>query len=195
MFLRRYQHGLKLKKLFFLLCVCFCVTLWDSWSEAVEIRAYDKYWDIAMKLHKQKRYTEAEMVFSVAISKHPNVAKFHLMRAKFRQHYMGNCRDAISSYNIVIKIAPKSYPEAYWWRGVCLYKFGLYEQAIRDYNNALLIKQKWGKLHLLRAKAYAKLGMIVKARNDLKFAVKYEPKYTKTARDLWKKILEGKRDF
>ena len=195
MLLKTYQQGFKLKKLFFLLCVCFCVTLWDSWSEADETYAYGKYWDIAMKLQKQKRYKEADRVFSVAISKHPNVAKLHLMRAKFRQHYMSNCRDAISDYNIVIRIAPKSYPEAYWWKGVCLYKFGLYEQAIRDYSNALLIKPKWGKLHLLRAKAYAKLNMIEKAKNDLKSTVKYDPKYTQVARDLWKKILEGRRDF
>jgi tetratricopeptide (TPR) repeat protein len=192
---KTYHQGFKLKKLFFLLCICFCVTLWDSWSEADETHAYGKYWNIAMKLQKQKRYKEAESVFSVAISKHPNVAKFHLMRAKFRQHYMNNYRDAISGYNIVIKIAPKSYPEAHWWRGVCLYKFGLYEQAIRDYSNALLIKPRWGKLHLLRAKAYAKLNMIEKARTDLKATVKYNPKYTQAVRDLWKKILEGRRDF
>lgn len=194
MLLKRYQHGLKLKKLFFLLCVCFCVTLWDSWSEAVEIRAYDKYWDIAMKLQKQKRHKEADRIFSVAISKHPNVAKLYYMRGKFRQKYMGNHRDAILDYNIVIKLNPKS-AGAYWYRGACLYHLGLYAQAVRDYSNALLINPRWGKLYLLRAKAYAKLGMIVKARNDLKSAVKYDPKYTQVARDLLKKFLAGRRDF
>lgn len=195
MFLRRYQQSFQLKKVLFLLCVCFCVTLCNSWSEAVEIRDYDKYWDIAMKLQKQKRYKEADMVFSVAISKHPNVAKLYLMRGKFRQKSMRNHRDAISDYNIVIKIAPKSYPEAYWYRGACLYHFGLYEQAIRDYSNALRLNPRWGKLYLLRAKAYAKLGMIENARKDLKLAVKHSPVYTQRARDLMKKFLAGRRDF
>ena len=92
MLLKTYQQGFKLRKVLFLLCVCFCVTLCNSWSEAVEIRAYDKYWDIAMKLQKQNRYKEAERVFSVAISKLPNVAKLYYMRGKFRQKYMGNHR-------------------------------------------------------------------------------------------------------
>ncbi|MFV9644668.1 MAG: tetratricopeptide repeat protein [Desulfobacterales bacterium] len=148
-----------------------------------------------MKLQKQKRYKEAERVFSIAISKHPNVDKLHLMRARFRHHYMNKCRDAISDYNMVIRIAPKSYPEAYWWKGSCLYKFGLYQQAIRDYSNAIRLKPRWGKLHLLRAKAYAKLNMIEKAKNDLKATVKYDPKYTQVARDLLKKFLAGRRDF
>lgn len=39
MFSGRYQQGLKLKKVLFLLCVCFCVTLWDFWSEADEAYA------------------------------------------------------------------------------------------------------------------------------------------------------------
>ena len=132
MLAKTYQQGFQLKKVFFLLFVCFCVTLWDFGSEADETHAYGKYWNKAMTLHKQKRHKEAERMFSVAISKYPNVAKFHLMRAKFRHHYMGKYHDAISGYSVVIKIAPKSYPEAYWWRGVCLDNFGLYERAIRD---------------------------------------------------------------
>ena len=37
--------------------------------------------------------------------------------------------------------------------------------------------------------------MIEKARNDLKATTKYDPKYTRAAKELLKKILEGKRDF
>lgn len=37
MLLKTYQQGYKLKKVF--LCVCFCVTLWDSWCEADEAYA------------------------------------------------------------------------------------------------------------------------------------------------------------
>ena len=55
MLLKTYQQRFKLKKLFFLLCICFCVTLWDSWSEADETKAYDKYYIQAMKLQKQKK--------------------------------------------------------------------------------------------------------------------------------------------
>jgi tetratricopeptide (TPR) repeat protein len=194
MLLKTYQQGFKLSRVFSLLCVCFCVALWNSRSEAVEIRAYDKYWDIAMKLQKQKKYKEADRVFSVAISKHPNAAKLYYMRGKFREKYIGNHNDAILDYNIAIKLNPKS-PGAYWYRGACLYHLGLYAQAVRDYSNALLINPRWGKLYLLRAKAYAKLGMIENARKDLKLAVKYSPVYTQRARDLLKKFLAGRRDF
>lgn len=195
MLLKTYQQGFKLKKLFSLLCVCFCVTLWNSGAEADEIRPYDKYWDIAMRLQKQKRYKEADRVFSVAISKHPNVAKLYLMRGKFRQKYMSNYHDALIDYNIVKKLDAKSYVEVYWYGGMCWYHLGLYQQAITDYSNALRLKPRWGKLYLYRAKAYAKLGMIEKAKNDLKATVKYDPKYTQVARDLLKKFLAGRRDF
>jgi tetratricopeptide (TPR) repeat protein len=192
MLLKRYQQGFQLKKIFFLLFVCFLVTLWDSWSEANETKAYDKYYAQAMKLQKQKRYKEADKVFSIGISKYPRAVKLYYFRAKLRQHYMGNCRDAIQDYSIVIKLNPRYNPKAYWRRGAGLCEFGQYEQAIRDYTNCLRLIPNYDRVHFLRAKAYAKLGMIEKARNDLKATVKCDPKYTKAARDLWKKILEGR---
>ena len=192
MFLRRYQQGFQLKKVLFLLCICFCVILWDSWSEADETEVYDKYFVQAMKLQKQKKYKEADRVFSIGISKYSRAIKLYYFRAKLRQHYMGNFRDAISDYNIVIKLNPKYNPKAYWRRGACLCKFEQYEWAIRDFTSCLQLIPKYGRVYLLRAKAYAKLGMIEKARNDLKSATKYDPKYAKGAKDLWKKILEGR---
>ncbi|MBE9542111.1 MAG: hypothetical protein IMF01_07310, partial [Proteobacteria bacterium] len=44
-------------------------------------------------------------------------------------------------------------------------------------------------------KLLEKVGMIEKARNDLKAAVKYDPKYAPVAKDLLKKFLAGRRDF
>ena len=106
MLLKRYQQDFQLKKVLFLLCVCFCVTLWDSGAEADETHAYDKYFEIALKLYKQKKSKEADKVFSIAISKYPNVAKLHFWRAKLRQNYLDNYRDAIQDYSIVIKLNP-----------------------------------------------------------------------------------------
>jgi len=195
MLLKTYHQGFKLKKLFFLLCVFFCVTLWDSWSEADETKAYDKYYIQAMKLQKQKKYKEADKVFSIGISKYPRAVNLYYFRAKLRHHYMGNCRNAIQDYSIVIKLNPRYNPKAYWRRGACLCEFGQYEQAIRDFSNCLQLIPKYGRVYFLRAKAYAKLGMIEKAKNDLKAAVKYDPKYASAAKDLLKKFLAGRRDF
>ena len=199
MLLKRYQHGFNLKKLFFLLFVCFCVTLWDSGAEADETKAYDKYFVQAMKLYKQKKSKEADKVFSIAISKYPNVAKLHFWRAKLRQNYLGNYRDAIRDYSIVIKLNPNGkifVPKSYYMRGLCRCRFELYPQAIRDFSNCLRLQPNYGgRVYFARAKAHAKVGMIEKARNDLKAAVKYDPKYAPAARDLLKKFLAGRRDF
>ena len=150
------------------MCICFCVTLWDSWSEANDTNAYDKYFEIALKLYKQKKSKEADKVFSIAISKYPNVAKLHFWRAKLRQNYLDNCRDAIRDYSIVIKLNPNGNftPKSYYMRGLCRYKFGLYALAIRDYNNCFRLRPNYYRAYFDRAKAYAKLGMIEKARND-----------------------------
>ncbi len=198
MFLKRYQKEFKLMKVMRLLCVCSCVALLNSWSSESEVDAapvYDKYWHMAIKLHKQNRPVEAEKIFSDAINKNPNVARLYIMRAKFKQKYMSNLSAAILDYNMAEKLAPRSYPEIYWYRGMCLYGLQFYPQAIRDYSHALRMNPRWGKLYLYRAKAYAKLNMLKSAKSDLNSAIKYNPKYTQVAKDLWKNILAGKRDF
>lgn len=197
MLLKKYQQGFKLKKIFSFLCVFLCVTLCYSGVEANETMAYDKYFEIGLKLYRQKRSKEADNVFSIAINKYPNVAKLHFWRAKLRQNYLGKYRDAIRDYSIVIKLTPNGgfTPKSYYMRGLCRYKFELYALAIKDYNNCFRLNPNYYRAYFDRAKAYAKLGMIKKARNDLKATIKYLPDYTRAVKELWKKILEGSRDF
>ena len=156
---------------------------------------YDKYFDMAMKYQKGGKINEADQVFSVGLSKYPRAVKLYYYRAKLRQHHMGNCRDAISDYNAVIQLNPRFNPKAFWRRGLCLYKYGQYDQAVKDYSNCLRLIPNYGRVYFLRAKAYAKLGMSVKAQKDLASAVKADPKYKNAANDLYLKIIQGSKDF
>lgn len=181
MFLKKSWKCWNLNRCVLILFVFSCIALWSAITKADEAKDYKQYYDQAIK-------------FQRAIKKNPQNAKLYYLRAKNRQN-MGKFQDAIRDYTIVIKLKPKSYPKAYWRRGLCLYKLGLYQLAIRDYSRCLMLVPKYDKVYFCRAKAYGKIGMIGKAKKDLESAVKYGPKYAPGARLVLEKLLTGRSDF
>lgn len=170
---------------------CFCIVFWSSNSKADVPRGVKKYLDYAKKLMKSNKLQEADSVYSEGIKKYPNAPSLYYFRAKLRSEYMGNCEKAIPDYTMMIKINPRFNPKAYWRRGNCLYKAGLYQAAVDDYSRCLLLIPKYGRVHFLRARAYAKLGMIGNAKKDLDLTLKYDPSHTRVVNELWRKILTG----
>jgi tetratricopeptide (TPR) repeat protein len=194
------QHVFKTKRLFILCYISFLIIQCGSSANAEVSIDYAKYWQLAVNLAKQKSYIGAVDIFSNLIRKYPSDAELYLRRGKLKQQYLNDCQKAIMDYNIAIKLSShksiQAYPvEVHWYKGQCLYNLGLYKQAVDSYSNALKIKPNWGKLYLYRAKAYAKLNMINNVRKDLGVLVKYDPMYKTSADELWKKILEGRKDF
>ena len=191
-----YSEGLSSIFLIFL-CIIFLLVP----REAVSATICDKYYEKAMKLWLNKKMKEAEQVFSLGIRKCPNDAKLYFQRAKIRQEYFNNCDDAILDYTTVLKLNPNTkigHAKSYYKRGLCWYKFGRYELAVRDFSGCLKVNPRYdGRVRIARAKAYAKLGMIKNAVNDLKNCSKFDPKYGQGARakkiqSLLKEILSGK---
>jgi tetratricopeptide (TPR) repeat protein len=157
---------------------------------------YDRYLSLAIKLQKQKKYKQADAVFTKALMKYPNICKLYFFRAELRKDYLGNCRAAIKDYTMALKLKTNLvgiHPKAYYKRGLCMYSLGLHHYAINDFTNCLRIKPNYGgRVYLARARAHAKLSMISEAMRDLHLTVKYNPEYAETVYDLKMKILQGR---
>jgi tetratricopeptide (TPR) repeat protein len=182
------------KSILFIFLFSLIITTF-SWSKPVEKHDYDKYFNKALSLQKSGKYKEADMVFSEGISKNRNAIKLYYYRAKLRQHNMGDCSRAIQDYTAVIKMNPRYNPKAFWRRGLCFYESELYTSAIRDYSSCLQLIPNYGRVYFLRAQAYAKIGMFINARQDLTAAVKSDQKYKPAAERLYKKMIQGSKDF
>lgn len=171
-----------------LILIFVLLPLHGSMSNAKD--AYRKYLDLAIKFQKQRRFKEAEMVFSKGITEYPSVAILYFKRAELRKDYMGGCQRAIPDYTMAIKL--KKIPKAYYKRGLCMTKQGLYHIAVRDFNNCLKIRPNYGgRVYFARAEAYAKLNMVKEALRDLKLTVKHDPKYRKAVESFRRKLLMG----
>ncbi len=199
-----YRISYFLTKLFFLSCFFIFVTFLNSLPVEADSADCDRYYDMAMKLYRQKKSLEAEKVFSIAISKCPNVAKLYFQRAKLRQNYLGKYQEAIMDYTIVLKLNKntKSYhPKSYYMRGLCWYHFGQYGRAVSDFSSCIKLNPKYdGRVRVARAKAFGKLGMVKNALQDLKNCSKFDPKYGQGQRavviqTLYAKIASGQSDY
>lgn len=172
--------------------IFFSVPQFGFFCEAGVDIDYNRYWNIAVKLAKEKRYIEADQIFTNLIKKHPRDAYLYVRRGKLRNAYMAQHQAAISDFNIALKFSiVRSDRGVYWYKGMSEYELGLYGRAIKSYSLALKLSPKWAKLYLFRAKAYGKLNMIDKVKKDLELAIKYQPGYQKYADDIWKKVTLG----
>ena len=172
---------------------CLYIFLCNSTLNATD--GYKMYYDAAAQLLKENDFSSAEILISKAINKYKKRPLLYYFRAKLRQERLDNCLGAIIDYTKVIKLDYKSYPKAFWRRGRCFYKLRRYKQAVQDYSNCLRILPKYGKVHFLRASAYARIGLLNKAAIDLENAVKYSPEYRTQAKYLWDKIMKGDTDY
>ena len=151
----------------------------------------EKYYNYAMRLKKNGDVMKAESVFRKGLKKYPNSLKLNYFRAKLLHHDLGRHAEAIRGYTRVIKLNPKYNPKAFWRRGECLYYLNNFQMAIKDYNNCLRLIPNYDRVYYLRAKAYAKLGLYRLAENDLKYLIKNHPKFSNSAKLLYKSIRSG----
>ena len=83
----------------------------------------------------------------------------------------------------------------YYQRAVCLYKIHNYKFLLKDFNTAISLSPRYDKAYFSRAKVYAKIVMIEKARLDLKKYRAVNLKMAKATHVLMKKILLGSGEF
>lgn len=164
-------------------------------AEVHKDTTYDRYLNHFITLKNAKEYLLAEKVISKAISKYPYSAQFYYLRGKLRHYFLPNFEAAIGDYSKAIAFDAKSFPTSYWRRGFCLYSLGHYDLAIRDFNNCLKLTPGNYKVYLMRAKAFAKLGMTAYAIKDLQTIMKKDPTYYKIAQNLMNKIFSGDNNF
>jgi tetratricopeptide (TPR) repeat protein len=155
----------------------------------------DRYYEAAMEKLRKKNLEQSEQLFSVGISKCPNDIRLYYFRAKLRHHYMRKIILAIGDYSYVIKMNPHYNPKAFWRRGECFYMLGNYLGAIKDYNRCLKLIPEYGRVYMLRAKAFAKIGKKANALQDIDNAVRCDPKYKRRGQELRMRILQGNSDF
>jgi tetratricopeptide (TPR) repeat protein len=177
------------------LIVAFSVLLLLTTSFAETNKTIDTYYDHALILLQKGLYADAEAVLSAGIAKYPKATKLYYERGNLYNEVLQQYVEAVKDYNSVIRLDLKNYPKVLWRRGDCLYAIGKYQQAIKDYTQCLSLLPKYDKVHMKRAKAYAKMGMIDKAKSDLQSAAKYGPGYEREARALLEKMLSGSNDF
>lgn len=162
---------------------------------------YSAYYELAIKVQKQKKYKEAEQIFSQGIKKYPNKPGLYFHRGKLKQEYLGNCTSAMNDFTMTIRLIEKfggdnfMHAKSYYLRGLCLDKNGLYQEAMSDFTNSIRIKPNYSRVYLQRAKIFARVNDIKNVKINLQLAVKYNPKWSKTANSIWKKVLAGERDL
>ena len=115
-------------------------------AEVYKNATHDRYLNHFNALKKAKEYLLAEKVISTAISKYPNAAQFYYLRGKLRHYFLQNLEAALGDYSKAIALDAKSFPTSYWRRGFCLYSFGYYDLAIRDFSNCLKLTQYHSRL-------------------------------------------------
>lgn len=125
-----------------LIALLYLVSLNPGGVWAIDAAIPGDYHKIGLRLQKEKRFGDADRVFSKGILKFPKAVELYYFRGRLRHDYMGNY-----------------------------------------------------KVYFLRAKAYAKLGMLGQAVRDFKLAVKYGPEYKGKAKEIVNKIYNGRSDF
>ena len=155
----------------------------------------EKHYRLALKLLQEGKYHNAESILSLGIKKYPKAAKLYFLRGDVRHTYAKRYIEAIQDYTVVIKLDIKNNPKVLWRRGDSFYEIGIYQQAIKDYSSCLHMLPKYGKVHLKRAKAWGKLGMIHNAIRDIQMAVRYDPKYEAEAQRLLNNILTSSDSY
>lgn len=177
---------LRFIKVFLLVWIIFLIPMASFSKESSEI---EKYYSMGRKLMKKKNFPYANAVLSKGIKKHPYSLKLLYLRARLKHNYMEDYAGAAMDYSRVIKIDPDYNTKAFWRRGYCLYMLGRYELALKDYNYCLKVRPDYDKVFMLRAKAYAKLGLINRSRQDLEYLIKNHEKYADKAKQLYFRIL------
>ena len=75
-------------------------------------------------------------------------------------------KEAIGSYNVVLKILPKLYL-AYHGRALAYYKVGMVERSLEDFSEAISIKADYASALRNRGVVYANEGRLIEACSDL----------------------------
>jgi tetratricopeptide (TPR) repeat protein len=150
-----------------------------------------KYYDIAKKLISKKDYVGAETILSIALKKHHSSVNLLVLRGRVRADFLSNYIEAIKDYSEAFKLAPKELPKEHWRRGLCYYNIGMYKMAVMDYTSSIKMAPDNAKVYIRRAKAYAKMGLIIEAQNDLIKARKVDTRWANEAELLLKRLRTG----
>lgn len=184
-----YPFGL----LFFVLPLIFI----NPVAKADSTSPWYKYQKLAHAQQQQKKYDAAEAILSAGILKYPKAASLYYSRATLRADWLGKRREALDDFSMVIKLNDRTCSQclkAYCYRGIGLYKLGLYELAVKDLTRSLKIIPKYNKARVYRAYAFAKLGRTPLAIRDAQEAIK-RGAHADKAKKLLQKIQNGETDY
>jgi tetratricopeptide (TPR) repeat protein len=181
-------------RIFKVIIFCFILIL-PMASFAESNKEIEKCYNLSLSLQKKGLYTQAEDLLSKGISKFPKARKLYVARGHLRSLSLNKIIEAIEDYSIAIKLDYGKSAKVIYRRGRCFYALGLYKNSISDLTLSLKLLPGYSKAFMERAKAYAKLGELAKAKSDLQSAVKYGPKFENAARELWEKFLTGDTNY
>lgn len=179
-------------KVFLLAVIIFFVPFTGQTKESAEI---EKYYTFGKKVIKKRNFQYACTILDKGILNHPRSLKLLYLRARLKHNYMEDYAGAAIDYSKVIKINPDYNTKAFWRRGYCFYMLGRYKLALRDYNYCLRVRPDYDKVFMLRARAYAKLGLINRSRKDLEYVIKNHDKYADKAKKLYFSIISKGSSF
>ncbi|MCK4785940.1 MAG: tetratricopeptide repeat protein, partial [Desulfobacteraceae bacterium] len=131
---------------------------------------------------------------NLGIQKYRTAHVLYYQRGVIKQDYFHKWNSAIKDYTVKLKLNKEGradHAKIYYRRGVCLYKIGAYGLSIKDFNTAISLSPRYDKAYFSRAKVYAKIGMIEKARLDLEKLRALNPKMAGDIHVLMKKNLLG----
>jgi len=131
-------------------------------------RALKTVADKGFELQKKGDHAGAVRCFSTILNVLPEANAMRIARANSNAK-LGNSVKAAADYTLVIlskKAHSKTKAQAYAGRGLVLYREGLKEKSLADFNSAVVLNPRWAELYLGRAKVNLDLGNTEAARRD-----------------------------
>ncbi len=169
---------------------------------ALDDKQSDTYYYLALVYLEQKSPKLAQTMLSKAIDIDPKNVKAvklsnylrgqivtEILNEAYSYYDKKDYEKAIASFNEAAKRYPQD-AQIYYYRGIVLEAMGLYQQAVKDYKNAVRLSRGFALGYYSMAKAYEKLN---RGREALEAYEKYlsaDPKEAELVKEAQKKVIE-----
>ncbi len=122
--------------------------------------------------YKNKEYQRASLIFETLIAnedRNPNI-NWHLANCYF---FLEKYDEAIGLYDDYLKVNKSA--AVHVRKGICYYKQGMFEEAIKVHQEALNAKGNYAEAYAQLAACYRKIDQLEEAREHIKKALKLNP--------------------
>ncbi len=162
--------------------------------KALEINPMDEeiIEELTAFLIQQERLDEAQLIIA-GFSIHDTIPQTYFHEARLASK-RGNIEDAVTLYDLAIEKSGFDYPKAALNKAVLYKQLKRTEEAIKSYNEAILMKEDYATAYYNLALLYSEIGNREQTIENYKKAIQYNPKSSKSWYNL-ASIYEEQQNF